>query len=116
MTPNRRQTFLRAAASLFAVAAFFHLFRVFVPQAGDPSGTLRHALFVAINLACVYGLWQRPRLFKYPFALLVVQQIYSHGGAAWTAWTERGEVDVVSLVIVVLMPATLAALWLDTPS
>ena len=114
MTPNRRQTFLRVAAILFVVAALFHLFRVFVPQAGDPSGTLRHAVFAGINLACVYGLWRRPPLFKYPFALLVVQQVWSHGGAAWAAWAERSEVDVVSLVIVVLMPAALVALWLDT--
>jgi len=33
-----------------------------------------------------------------------VQQVYSHGAAAWSAWAERGELDLVSLVIVGLMP------------
>ena len=111
MAANPQTSFFRTVACLFAIAALFHLLRVFVPQAGDTSGALRHAAFVGINLACVAGLWLRPPFFKVAFIPLVAQQVFSHGGAAWTAWTERGEVDLVSLVIVVLMPVTLAMLW-----
>jgi hypothetical protein len=111
MAAKPHTSFLRAAACLFAVAALFHLSRVFLPQAGDPSGALRHAVFVGINLGCVGGLILQPPFFRVAFIALAAQQAYSHGGTAWMAWVERGEVDLVSLVIVVLMPAILAALW-----
>ncbi len=106
-----RPLFFRTVAGLFAVAALFHLTRVFLPQEGDPSGALRHGVFVAINLTCVAGLWLRPPLFKLAFVPLAVQQVYSHGRMAWTTWAERGEIDLISLVIVFLMPLTLLALW-----
>jgi hypothetical protein len=102
---------LKIAACFFGLAALFHLERVIFPGAGEPSATLRHAVFVGINLTCIAGLLLRPPLFKYVFGLLVVQQIYGHGGSAWQAWALHREIDYVSLFIVIMMPLTWAVLW-----
>lgn len=103
--------FLRIAAGLFGAAALSHLWRTLSPQSGDPSAALRHGLFVVINLVVAVCLWRESPVLKYVFGLLVAQQVYSHGGSAWTVWFEHHEVDVVSIVIVVLLPVTLAVLW-----
>ena len=107
--------FLTGAACLFGFAALFHLWRILNPQAADPSTALRHGVFIAINLVSAVCLWIRPPVFKYGFGLLVFQQVYSHGGSAWEAWFEHRQVDYVSLVIVVLLPATWLILWRQSP-
>jgi hypothetical protein len=87
------------------------LWRFLVPQPADPSGPLRHAVFVGINFASAVCLWVRPPWFTSVFGVLVLQQLYSHGGSAWRAWREQQQIDAVSLVIVVLLPLTWAVLW-----
>ncbi len=111
---TKRTIFLRAVACFFACAAFFHLSRVIAPQPDDSAGGGRHTVFVAINLFSAICMWRRPRWFKYPFAVLVMQQIYSHGGLAWRTWVEQGELDLTSLLIVVLLPLTWVVLLTDT--
>jgi hypothetical protein len=87
-----------------------HGWRALVAQPADPSGSLRHAVFVGINFASAACLWVRPPWFTYVFGVLVLQQLYSHGTSAWSAWFEQQKVDAVSLVIVVLLPLTWAVL------
>jgi hypothetical protein len=111
MNGELQTTFLRAMACLFVLAGLVHLWRVLVPHAADPSGPLRHAVFVGINLGAAACLWVRPPWFTYAFGVLVLQQLYSHGGSAWRAWNEQHQIDAVSWVIVVLLPLTWAVLW-----
>ena len=103
---NAARTYFKIMAPLFAVAAVFHAWRIVSPDPLDPSPPLRHALFVGINLFVAARLWSRPSQLKLAFGVLVVQQLGSHGGAAWRAWVEHGVVDVVSLIIVILLPVT----------
>jgi hypothetical protein len=105
-----------AVAVAFAAAAVFHAAALVRPAIAPPSPPWRHTLFVAINVAAAFGVVLRPRWFVVPFAVLTVQQLVSHGAAAWKAWVEEGRVDVASLIIVVGMPAVLVALVVDAPS
>jgi len=100
------RVYLKIASVLFASAAALHAWRIAEPEAADPSGSGRHAAFVVINLVVATTLWLCPSRLRLVFGILVVQQLFSHGGMAWHAWVERGAVDAMSLFIVVLMPAT----------
>jgi len=98
---------------VFGAAALYHLAATFDPAMDPSSPAWRHALFVGLNLACAAGFATRPPPFVPLFGLLVVQQLVSHGAAAWHAWYEGGRVDVTSLGVVVLMPLAFALLLLD---
>lgn len=100
----RRDHLFRAAAAAFVVTAVLHAARAFDADAG------RHALFVAINLACAVGVLRRPRWFPLPFALLVLQQLGSHGGRALTAVQAGARPSGEDLAVVVFMPALLGLL------
>jgi hypothetical protein len=91
------------ALLLFGAAAF-HVVRVLAPLEGDTSSPLRHALFAVVDALMGVGLLTRPPGFSFWFGLFVLQQVYSHGIAALRAWLDRGAIDVLSLVIVVLLP------------
>ena len=106
-----RTIFLRVTACLFVFAAIVHLRHVLSPEPADPSSGLRHAVFVGINLVSAVCLWTQPPWFKYAFGVLVLQQLYGHGGMASRAWFEQQQIDAVSLVIVVLLPVTWVVLW-----
>ncbi len=93
-------------AVVFVAAAIFHATAIAIPSIAGGVGPARHAAFVAINMACAVVFVRRPRGAAWVFAVLVVQQMFSHGSDAWHAWRE-GRVDVVSLVVLVVMPAAL---------
>ena len=100
-------------AAAFVAAAGYHLAAV-LGVAGDPSSSrARHALFVAINLACAIGMVRRSRVFVWLFALLCAQQLYSHGSDAWRQWRAGEGVDWASALVLMGMPATLALLARD---
>jgi hypothetical protein len=100
-----RQIVFATLATLFFVAAGFHLVRLFVPDARPPSPA-RHLVFVAINLMVATGLLRRPAVFVPAFACLTVQQLLSHGRSALVAWTAQGRVDWLSLGVLLVVPAT----------
>ncbi|HEU4411908.1 MAG TPA: hypothetical protein VFS43_42095 [Polyangiaceae bacterium] len=100
-------------ALAFAGAAAVHAAALLSPRLDPSAPPWRHALFVGINVACALGFVLRPRWLAAPFALLVVQQLFSHGGQALRAWREAGRVDVPSLAVLVVMPLALALLASD---
>jgi hypothetical protein len=102
-----------ALALAFAGVAAFHAVAVARPDFAPPSPQWRHALFAAINTVVAIGMVVRPRGFVFAFAALTAQQLVSHGSTAWSAWAEERRVDVVSLLVVVAMPAVLLALVID---
>jgi hypothetical protein len=97
-------------ATAFAGAAAFHAAAAALPAVDPSAPARRHAAFVAINLACALGFAFRPRWFVAPFALLVAQQLVSHGGQALREWRDAGRVDVASLAVLAIMPLALALL------
>ena len=111
MRQPAHSAFLDAMALLFVAAALFHLWHACAPQPGDPSGPVRHMVFVGINLAMAVALRRQPAWLPIPFGFLVLQQVGSHGAAAWLRWCDQGELDVVSIAIVVLLPLTWVYLW-----
>lgn len=113
MSPSRgfRIVFAMAAAGL-AIGALFHAWRLITPAAADTSPPWRHAVFVAVDAALAAGFLLRPPWFAGVFALVVAQQLVSHGSAAWRAF-QAGSWDPVSLVIVAALPALLAGLLLE---
>lgn len=89
---------------LFVGAGLYHLYGLIVALA-DPSLAAFHAAFVVIDPLTAYLLLRRPDWFPYGFALLTIQQIYSHGVEALTAWRATSAIDYVSVFIIVFMPS-----------
>ena len=96
---------------LFAVAALYHLVGVFI--AVDSSPTWRHFLFVCVNGFIAYSLLKRPKYFIYVFAVLLLQQLYSHGGSFINLWLEQGKIDWISAGVLLLLPLIFVLLILD---
>jgi hypothetical protein len=109
---SNRQTFFLVSAVLFIGAALFHLYGL-LSSLSDMRLVGFHGAFVIIDPATALLLLRRPDWFPYAFAVLTLQQIYSHGMDALVAWHGEARVDVISLFIVVFMPALLALLIYD---
>lgn len=121
---TRKDLLFFVLAAFFAAAALFHAAAIVFPnlehdRAHVPDPAWRHALFVAINAAVAAGMLRRPPIFVLAFAALTIQQIVSHGGEAWRAWTLERRIDVTSIGVVILVPLALVALirdWRARPS
>lgn len=99
-----------AFAFIFACTAVFHALGVVLTL--DSSPHWRHALFACINAACVYGVLSRPRWFVYAFAVLLLQQLFSHG-ADLVAANRAGHLDITSLLDLIGLPVVFAFLVRD---
>ena len=111
MFENRDMVFLGSAV-LFVGAGLYHLYEL-IASLADPNLAAFHAAFVVIDPVTAYLLLRRPDWFPYAFAALTVQQIYSHGMEALTAWRADSVIDYVSLFIIVFMPCLLALVVYD---
>jgi hypothetical protein len=110
---RRLAPWLAAAAVLFAAGSLFHAWRIFASEASDATPGWRHALFIAIDAAVAVGLVKRPSWFPYLFLLLTIQQLGSHGSAAWLLWSQHRGLDMISIGVVVIMPLVCALLFWD---
>ncbi len=111
MNVNRDIVFA-VSAVLFIGAGAYHLYGL-IASLADPRLAAFHAAFVVIDPVTAYFLVRRPDWFPYAFALLTVQQIYSHGIEALAAWRVMSAIDYISLFILVLMPSLLVLLVYD---
>lgn len=111
MLENRDMVFAGSAV-LFIGAGLYHLYELIAALA-DPNLAAFHAAFVVIDPVTAYLLLRRPDWFPYAFAVLTVQQIYSHGMDALTAWRATSGIDYVSLFIIVFMPCLLMLVVYD---
>ena len=111
MFANRDMLFAGSAA-LFSGAGAYHLYGLIASMA-DPELAAFHAAFVVIDPITAYLLLRRPDWFPYAFGVLTVQQIYSHGVEALTAWRATSVIDYVSLFIILFMPVLLVVLVYD---
>jgi len=97
-------------ASLATIVAIYHLIGVFYKLNTSPAW--RHLIFIGINIICIYGLLKRPLWFIYFFALLLAQQLYSHGGDLIWHWRNEHRVDWISVAVIILMPVIFILLLL----
>lgn len=93
---------------IFGVAAFYHFAGIFI-HVNDAS-VLRHALFVMIDMYCIYGFVFRPRYFNLFFSVLTIQQIYTHGSQLAMLWSLEHRIHWISLAVIILIPLGLAKL------
>jgi hypothetical protein len=107
-----REMIFAGSAVLFIGAGLYHLYGL-IASLADPSLTAFHAAFVVIDPVTAYLLLRRPDWFPYAFAVLTIQQIYSHGMEALTAWRATSAVDYVSLFIILFMPSLLVLIVQD---
>jgi hypothetical protein len=107
-----REIIFVGSAILFVGAGLYHLYGLIASMA-DPGLAAFHAAFVVVDPITAYLLLRRPDWFPYAFAVLTVQQIYSHGMEALAAWRATSAIDYVSLFIIVLMPSLLVLIVYD---
>jgi hypothetical protein len=98
----------------FLLAGLYHLIGLFAEINKEP--LWRNGLFVIINLFCFYGLLKRPGYFVYLFGILLLQQVYSHGGDLLNLWSTHKQVDWLSLGVIIYMPLVFVLLVVDTRS
>lgn len=98
-------------AVFFILSAVYHLVAVFARVNDSP--VWRNLLFTGINLFVAWCLLKRPPWFIYLFAVLLIQQIYSHGSDFLTLWNAQHKIDWMSLGVVLIMPVIFVFLLLD---
>jgi hypothetical protein len=111
-TPLWERWLFRLAPLAFLGAGTFHASAYLNPAVEPRMGATGHAIFVAINLLAAIGLWLRPRWFVVPFAILVVQQLLSHGAWGIAAWHD-GWFDWRSWGVLLTLPPLLFLLVRD---
>jgi hypothetical protein len=102
ISDNTRRIFLYVFAVLTLIAATYHFTGIFYKINNSP--VWRHALFVVIDLFCVYGFLKRPRYFIYLYSILIIQQYYSHGQHLINLWNLEHKIHWISLAVLVLIP------------
>jgi hypothetical protein len=100
-----------ALAILSSLAAIYHFAGIFYKVNSSP--VWRHILFIFINLICIYGLLKRPGWFVWFFFLLLLQQLYSHGGDIIGHWKHEQRIDWISMAVVSLMSVAFLLLLFD---
>ena len=98
---------------VFLLASAFHAWRAIAPVAGDGTSTARHTFWIFADIVTAAAVYFRPPYIVIAFGLFLMQQLYSHGGSALQAWTERGELSGPDLLIVVCMPTFYALICID---
>ena len=103
----------QVCATVFLLAAIYHLVAAAAPALGIRGEQWRHVLFVGIDLTFAWLLLRRPWWLAFPFALLTLHSLRSHGRGAWNQWQTAGRVDWISVGVVVVLPVILALVVRD---
>jgi hypothetical protein len=104
----------------FAILAFaaliYHAIAIYHPETDPPVvslvASLRHAIFILINVICIYGFLKRPKWFVRFFGVLTVQQLYSHG-SHFINLLKENKFNLIDSAILVLMPLIFILLLMD---
>lgn len=111
MNKRAKDIFFVVFAILAAVAALYHFIGNFYKI--NSSSVRRHIFFIFISIICVYGLLKRPAWFILFFFVLLVQQLYSHGGDIIWHWRHGYHIDWISVAVLTFMPVVFVLLLLD---
>ena len=105
MNKKKRNILFVAFAGAALLAAVYHIKEIFYPTETTPAW--RHALFICINIICIYGMLKRPVWFTWFIGLLTLQQWYSHGSYAIKLWQQEHQIHWISIVDIILLPLLL---------
>lgn len=94
-----------------AIAALYHVAGLFYNL--DDSSVLRHAIFIGLDLFCVYGFLKRPKYFILFFMAFTLQQYYTHGQYIIEMWISNNKIHWISVSVLVLLPIGLLFLIVD---
>ena len=75
----------------------------------------RHMVFAGINLVLIFLFLKRPSWFIILFAVLTIQQLYSHG-SRFIRYLSKNEIDWISGGVIIFMPFLLYLLILENRS
>lgn len=96
---------------VFIAFAVYHLIGVFYVINDSPAW--RHGIFFALSIFGIYGILKRPKYFVFLFGILLLQQLYSHGGDLIHIWQTEHKVDWISLFVLLFLPTVFVFLILD---
>jgi hypothetical protein len=102
-----------AFALLAFAAMLYHTYGALKPFDATPAW--RHSLFIAINIICIYGLLKRPDWFVCFWAILSLQQLYSHGSHFLKLLSEN-KFTLIDFGVLLLMPLIFVLLLIDRKS
>jgi hypothetical protein len=105
----RHISFIISAILAFA-AMLYHT--VGAVQPFDSTAAWRHMIFIGVCTICIYGLLKRPRWFVWFFGILMIQQLYSHGGHLILLLREN-RFNPLDTVIVFVVPLIFILLLTD---
>ena len=111
MNKKFRHIIFIAFAFIAFLALLYHVKGIFYPTTSTPAW--RHAIFVAVNIVCIYGCLKRPHWFVWFIAVLTIQQWYSHGSYAVEVWKTQHQIHWISVADIVLLPLLLLLLVAD---
>ena len=109
-----RKLLFRIISVLFVGAAVYHAAVFLHPAFRSGGAHWRHAVFFLIDLVCAWFLLKRPRWFVFAFGALTLETLYGHGMHAWMMWNTHGQIDWLSVCVLIVVPLTLALLIEDT--
>ena len=117
-TKSLTDTLLRLAAVAAVAAAIVHLAALAVPAFNASTYSpaypwWRHALFIGINLTLAWLLPTPPSWLIWPYSLLTIQVLYSHGLGGFREWQQTGRVHWVDVVAVLGVPLLLGVLIVE---
>jgi len=110
LSPQTKVWLSRGVSAAWCVTACVHASALLRPSAADASPPWRHGLFLGINLLFAGLYTWRPWWLPYAFALLAVQQVWSHGHDLAAAHA-AGLWDVSSLVVLLSIPLFAWVAW-----
>ena len=90
------------------VAALYHFVGIFYKV--DESPVWRHAIFVFVNIICIYEFLRTPKYFIFFLSILLVQQYYSHGIYMVNMWMEQKRIHWTSLFDLIILTLALICL------
>ena len=108
---NARNKLFKFFAIVLLLAAIYHLAGVFFSINDSPAW--RHALFVIIDLYCVYAILKRPPYIRWLALVFFLQQSYTHGSYMIKLWHDEKQIHWISLFILLCFPLGLICLFED---
>ena len=115
---NKTRHIIFIVYAIFAlIASVYHALSIYRPESDppivNPVASLRHAIFILINIIFVYGVLKRPKWFVWFVLTLTLQQWYSHGSYAIELWQQQHIVHWISVADILLLPLLLILLIAD---
>jgi len=109
---------LRLASAGAVIATLIHVTALAVPSFNELiySATYpwwRHVIFIGINATLSWLLPDPPSWFVWPYAVLTLQVLQSHGLGGFREWQRTGRANWIDVVSVIAVPLLLAVLVVE---